>query len=106
MTDYLQVSTSFGNREQANALARELVYMRLAACAQVTGPLQSTYWWRDRVEHADEWLCTIKTTVEAYPALERAILERHPYDTPEILATPIVAGSRQYLEWLSAEIAT
>jgi periplasmic divalent cation tolerance protein len=103
MADYLVVTTTLAARDQAEALARAVVTVRLAACAQVSGPVRSVYWWQGAVEDADEWVVTLKTTADGYAALERFILDEHPYEVPEIVATPITAGNPAYLAWLSAE---
>jgi len=80
------------------------VEKRLAACAQVMGPLESTYWWEEKIEVAKEWLCTMKTRNDLYGELEAAIKEIHPYDVPEILAVPVVSGNKSYLEWVDREV--
>jgi periplasmic divalent cation tolerance protein len=104
MTDYLLVTTTVERREDADALARKLVEDRTAACVQVMGPIESTYRWRGSVEVAQEWLCLAKTTRASYADLERAILGLHPYETPEVVALPIVDGSTAYLEWLGEQV--
>ena len=101
---YLQVQTTVASEEQALRIAGELVERRLAACVQVAGPILSTYRWEGQVEHAREWLCLIKTRESLYPRLEHAIRELHDYDTPEIIATPITHGSRDYLNWLAGQV--
>lgn len=68
---------------------------------QIIGPVRSTYRWKGNIETAEEWLCLIKTRSDRYQEVEKAIKEIHPYETPEIVATPIVAGSEEYLNWLS-----
>ena len=99
----LQVVTTTDSREEADRLARSAVEHRLAACAQVVGPLTSTYWWQGAVETASEWQCVLKTTSARFDEL-RAHLEReHSYETPEIVATPIVAGGAAYLDWVRRE---
>ena len=100
----LVVLTTAGSAEEARSIASALVERRLAACVQVLGPMTSTYRWEEAVETAEEWLCLAKTTGDRYPAVEQAILGLHSYDTPEILALPVSAGSRAYLEWLSASL--
>ena len=100
MGDYLQVQTTTGSEEEAERLAAALVERRLAACVQAIGPISSHYRWRDEIETAREWLCVAKTTAARYAELEAAIRELHSYDEPEILATPIVAGSEGYLDWI------
>jgi periplasmic divalent cation tolerance protein len=104
MGKYVQVVTTVGTREDADRIARAVVEQRLAACAQVTGPITSTYWWEGAIETGEEWLCVIKSTEAAYPALEEAIRAIHPYEVPEIMAVPVVAGSAAYLAWLEGEI--
>lgn len=105
MTDAIQVFTTVDSREAAQRLARVLVEGRLAACVQVLGPLQSTYWWEGAVESAEEWLCLIKATQDVYQALEEAIRASHPYDVPEILAVPVTAGHSAYIEWLARNVS-
>ncbi|MGD0766061.1 MAG: divalent-cation tolerance protein CutA [Dehalococcoidia bacterium] len=101
MTDFLQVTTTTAERADAEKIAKALVERRLAACVQILGPIASTYRWKRVVENAVEWLCLIKTEKRLLPELEQAIKEVHPYETPEILATAIEAGSRDYFAWLS-----
>ena len=72
---------------------------------QVLGPISSRYRWRGEVETAQEWLCLAKTAAHRYPELEAAVRELHSYEEPEIVATPIVAGSAGYLEWLGAGLS-
>jgi len=105
MNDILQVYTTVPSQEQANDLARRLIEGRHAACVQVLGPLQSTYRWQGQVEQAQEWLLAAKTTAEAYPALEEAIRQSHPYAVPEILAAPVTAGNPAYLAWVRQEVS-
>ncbi len=104
MSPFLQVTTTIDSREQAEMLARQLVERRLAACVQVMGPIASTYFWEGRVETSEEWLCLAKTTQAKYAPLEDAIRKLHPYEVPEILATPIAAGNHGYLDWLAKEL--
>ncbi len=105
MPDFLQVSTAAGSREDAEQIAAALVERRLAGCVQVVGPVRSVYRWQGRVEQADEWLCLAKTTSDRFAAVEAAIRELHSYECPEIVATPIVAGSAAYLAWLAEQTA-
>jgi len=102
--DYIQVLTATASRDDAQRIATALVEQRLAACVQVIGPIASTYWWQGRVEQAEEWLCLIKSRRALYAELEQAIRARHPYETPEIMAVPVVAASQPYLHWLSQEL--
>ena len=102
-TAYVQVQTTTDSRAEAMELARAVVETRLAACAQVSGPIASTYWWEGSVERAEEWLLTLKLPTRGYDALADFLLARHSYDEPEIVACPIVAGSESYLSWITQE---
>ena len=103
MSNYIQVTTTTSSQEEAEQIARALVMKRLAACVQIVGPITSVYWWQEELETAVEWLCYIKSKQDLYPQIEAAIQQNHPYDTPEIIATPISLGSRDYLRWIDAE---
>lgn len=102
-TKALQVITTVGSPEKAHEIARALVEKRLAACAQVLGPIRSYYWWQGKLEEAEEWLLQLKTRADLYARLEQALRAMHPYTVPEILAFPVVAGNPAYLEWLAQE---
>ena len=99
----IAVLTNLPDSASAFNLARALVQMRLAACANVLSPATSFYRWNGREEEAREFPVLIKTIDTRYPELEQAIRERHPYDTPEIIAWPITQGSPAYLAWVEAE---
>jgi periplasmic divalent cation tolerance protein len=101
--EYLQVQTTTDSRAEAMELCRAAVEARLAACAQVAGPMASTYWWDDGVERAEEWLVLLKLPADRYEELAAFLAERHSYDDPEIIALPIVAGSATYLDWMREE---
>jgi periplasmic divalent cation tolerance protein len=101
MTDYIQVLTAAGSEEEAERISAALIERRLAACVQVIGPVSSRYRWQGKVEREREWLCLAKTEAARYGDVEAAIRELHSYDEPEIVATPIVAGSEGYLAWLA-----
>jgi periplasmic divalent cation tolerance protein len=102
-SEYLQVQTTTDSRAEAMELVREAVGARLAACGQVAGPVASTYWWNDEIERAEEWFVFFKLPADRYDELAAFLTERHSYDEPEIVATPIVAGSPSFLGWIRDE---
>ncbi len=104
MEEYIQVFTTVEEKEEAERIARALVEKKVAGCVQIVGPILSTYRWKGNVETVKEWLCLIKSRRDLYDELERTIKEMHSYETPEIIAMPIVAGSENYLEWLRNEL--
>ncbi|MFZ0334484.1 MAG: divalent-cation tolerance protein CutA [Candidatus Acidiferrales bacterium] len=95
------VLVTCGSAKEARRLAGALVSKRLAACVNVMAvPVKSVYRWKGKVEAATELLMLIKTTRRKFAALEKEIRQLHSYETPEIIALPIAAGSKAYLEWL------
>lgn len=104
MTDCIQVMTTVAEREQAEMLAGMLLDERLAACVQVVGPLESYFYWQGKNEKSTEYLCLIKSRRHLYGEIEAAIRKAHPYEVPEILAVPVVAGGAAYLDWLARSV--
>jgi len=99
------VLTQMPDHASALALARSLVEGRLAACVSVGAPVDSLYHWRGKIETAREVPVAIKTRAGRYAAVEAAIVARHPYELPEVLAVPMVHGLERYLDWIAAETA-
>lgn len=101
-TEKIVVLTNCGSLSEARRIAAALVEQRLAACVNIaSAPVESVYRWKGRVERAKEYLIVAKTARARFAAVERAIRALHSYDVPEIIALPIVAGSREYLAWLN-----
>jgi len=105
MAEYIQIITTTEKRAEAEIIAALLVESGLAACVQIVGPITSTYSWKGRVETAEEWQCLIKTRADLFGEVERSIKSAHSYETPEIIALPIKAGSREYLDWMEEELS-
>ncbi len=99
----IAVLTNLPDSASAINLAGQLLRTRLAACVNILAPATSCYRWEGREEQATEHPVLIKTTQANYPALEEAIRRAHPYDVPEIIALPVVAGLPVYLGWVEAE---
>lgn len=106
MTEAIVIFCTCGGRKEAFKIGSSLVEAQLAACVNVLGWLQSIYRWQGKVETAKEILLIIKTTRERFPAVRDRIAQLHSYDTPEIIALPIDAGSDKYLDWLKDQISS
>ena len=91
--------------DEANRLADMLVDKRLAACVQIMPEMESVYRWQGKVERQREVLLIAKTLSSKFAELEREVVKLHSYETPEIVAFPLTAGSAPYLEWLSANVS-
>ena len=105
MVEPVIVLCSCGDIEAARRIANALVEARLAACANIVPTVESVYRWREKIETANETLLLIKTTADSFAALSKKILELHSYETPEIIALPIVAGLEKYLRWLGEQVS-
>ncbi|RSN61911.1 divalent-cation tolerance protein CutA [Actinomadura sp. WAC 06369] len=105
MTQNLEVHVTAGDREEAEKIVTGAVEGRLAACAQISGPITSAYWWEGKLEKDEEFLVVMKTTEDRLDELVGSVKAAHSYDTPEIVAVPIVGGLGDYLEWIKEETA-
>ncbi len=104
MTKFLQITTTTGTRQDAERIATELVSRRLAGCVQISGPIASTFRWQGKIETAEEWMCIIKTGRNQLNGILELLTEIHPYEVPELIATPIVEGGEAYLKWLGEQL--
>ena len=102
-TGVIEIVTTTAEKADAQRIAGALVERRLAACVQVGGPIESVYRWEGRTHTGAEWVCTIKTRRELYQQVEAALAELHPYDEPQVIALPVVAGRAGYLKWVRDE---
>jgi periplasmic divalent cation tolerance protein len=105
MPEFIEVRSATDSREEAGRICAAVVEARLAACAQVLGPVRSTYWWQGKIERADEYLILMKTTGDTFAGLAQVIRANHSYEVPDIVAVPITDGLADYLGWISAETA-
>ncbi|MGA9777641.1 MAG: divalent-cation tolerance protein CutA [Verrucomicrobiia bacterium] len=85
----------------ARVLAKAALMARLIACANLLPKTESHYRWQGEIESGSEVLLVLKTQRSRLPALEKLILAKHPYDTPEFLVLPLLAGNQRYLGWLN-----
>jgi periplasmic divalent cation tolerance protein len=100
MTEAAVVLTTVGSQEAASSLARRLVEAGLAACVQLI-PIESVYRWEGEVVEEGEVLLLVKIRRARYDDVEQAILDGHPYETPEVVMLPVEAGLPAYLSWLA-----
>jgi periplasmic divalent cation tolerance protein len=98
--DLCLVMTTCPDRDTAERLAAMLVERRLAACVSAGSEVVSTYPWQGRIEHESEIPLTIKTTRARYEALEKAFVDAHPYEVPELLVVPVGDGLDEYTQWV------
>src|ERR1044072_3173883 len=93
------------NLETARSLATAVLQSRLAACANLIPKIESHYWWQGKLESSAEGLILFKTTKTKLKAIEKLIVDQHPYDTPEFIVLPITKGNRRYLDWVRQNVS-
>jgi periplasmic divalent cation tolerance protein len=101
---YAVVLVTAPDLKTGRALAQAALQARLAACVNLVPRIESHYWWQGKLERGSEVLLVLKTTQAKLAALEKVILARHPYETPEFLVLPLVQGTSRYLGWLAASV--
>jgi periplasmic divalent cation tolerance protein len=89
-------------KEEAVRIVHTLLEERLIACANIMDPVSSFFWWQGKIEEEKEVLVIMKSHETLFKKLSKRVMELHSYDTPEILALPIVNGSQSYLDWMKA----
>lgn len=104
MTDKVLILLTAPNRRESRKIARHLVEIRLAACVNISPPIQSHYRWKGKMQEDSEFQLTIKSTRDLFPELRREILKMHSYKIPEIICLPIVDGSPEYLNWVGESV--
>jgi len=97
---FVQIQFSIDDPDRADAIVAALLASRLVACGQRLGPMVSNYRWRGALARADEWLILLKTRAELAGAVIDAVVEAHPYETPEVLTFEIAGGAAGYLAWI------
>ncbi|USY20490.1 divalent-cation tolerance protein CutA [Nocardiopsis exhalans] len=105
-TGVVRVETTVDSREGAESVAGSVVEHRLAACAQVGGPIRSFYRWEGETQADEEWTVVIKTAADRLDDLVAHLVRTHPYDVPEIVAVPVTGGNPAYLAWVRDETRT
>lgn len=104
MTRFSIVLVTAPDLKIARRLARAALRAKLIACANVIPKIESHYWWQGKIESGGEVLILMKTTRSHLSALEKLIIAKHPYDTPEFIALPLKKGSRRYLDWIQKSL--
>lgn len=105
VAEVLFVISTFPDAATARRIATQLVTEKLAACANLTAPVQSIYRWEGKVEEAQETIVFFKTTPERFDLFQSTLRSLHPYDVPEIVALRVTDGLPEYLRWVGESCA-
>lgn len=99
---YVIVMVTTPSKLEAERIAQHLLEERLIACANIIGPVSSLFHWSGKMEKTEEYLTLMKSRKDLFEKLSEAVKALHSYEVPEILAFPIVEGSKGYLDWLGS----
>ena|SRR3989338_11200809 len=101
---FLIILVTCPTRTVGRRIAAALITRHLAACVNIVPGVESIFWWQGKMDRCREVLLLIKTTTRRFESLKRAVISLHPYDVPEVIALPIVAGHRAYLKWVTTSV--
>ena len=101
--EYCLMIFTAANQEEAEKIAQELVEKKMAACVNVFD-IASIYWWEKKIEQDNEALGIIKTRKDLIETIIKEIKAKHSYECPEVIAIPIIAGSKEYLDWIDDSV--
>jgi len=104
MSKMILVTTTFAKKDDALDLAKDLLKKRLIACAQLSSPVESLYWWKDSIEQEMEYKLSVKSIRSLWGRLKDEIRKAHPYEVPEIAASSMELVNDEYEKWLLEEL--
>jgi periplasmic divalent cation tolerance protein len=103
--NYVVVFITVKDNEEAGKIATTLLKRRQAACVNIMPGVSSHFWWKDKLDTAEECLVIVKSKESLLPEIIKSVRKIHSYSVPEIIALPIIGGNREYLEWIDSEVA-
>ena len=102
--DFIIIFVTCASGKEAGSLSDALLKKRLVSCANIIKGINSRFWWKGKTEKASETLAIFKTSAAKFKAVEKEVRKAHSYEVPEIVAIPIIAGSKDYLNWIGSSI--
>jgi periplasmic divalent cation tolerance protein len=102
--NYIVVFITTNDTQEAEKIAQLLLKRRQAACVNIVPQVDSRFWWQDKLHSASESLLIVKSKASLLKDIEKSVKKAHSNDVPEIIAMPVIGGSRDYLEWLDSEV--
>ncbi len=103
MKNYILIFTTSPTKALAQKIAKDLIKEKLAACVNISSPIESTYFWKGKICCEKEFLLLIKSKKSLFKKLEKRIRQLHTYEVPEIIALPILQGNEDYLTWITKQ---
>jgi len=104
MASYVVVFVMVSDEKEATKIVRNLLKDRLIACANIVGPVSSLFWWKGKIDKANEFLVIMKSRKNLFKKLSERVKELHSYEVPEVIALPVIEGLPSYLNWLGTSL--
>ncbi|MDP3790795.1 MAG: divalent-cation tolerance protein CutA [Candidatus Omnitrophota bacterium] len=101
---FISITVSCASRQEARKIVNRLLAKKLVACANIVSGIESKFWWKAKIDSAKEVLIVMKTRRSNFKKIETEVKKMHSYEVPEIIAIPIIAGSKDYLDWISRTV--
>jgi periplasmic divalent cation tolerance protein len=101
---YIVILITVAKKGEAKKIAAKLLKEKLAACVNIMDKVESFFWWQGKIDHAAESLMVIKSTKAKFAKIVKTVLSAHSYTVPEIIALPIIAGHKPYLDWINESL--
>ncbi len=101
---HIVILITASKKEEARKIAAKLLKEKLVACVNIMDKVESFFWWQGKIDKAAESLIVIKSTKAKFKKIVKSVLSAHSYTVPEIIALPIIAGHKPYLDWIDASI--
>lgn len=98
------VLITVSDKKQAHRIAKALIKNKLVACVNILGGVESFFWWNKKIDSTKEILLIAKSRNEKLNKIIKLVKAMHSYDCPEIIALPIIAGSKTYLDWIDESL--
>ena len=103
-TTYILILVTTSSKQEAEKISQTLLKTKLIACANIIGPVSSHFQWNGKVEQTEEFLVLMKSRQDLFDAIYERVKALHSYEVPEVVALPIMAGSKAYLDWLGTSL--
>jgi len=102
--DFVIIFVTCASKKEAEKIVAALLNKRMVACGNIVGGVESKFWWKGKIDSAKETLLILKTKAAKFRAVGKEVERLHSYDVPELIAMPIVRGSKKYLNWINDNI--
>ena len=101
---HIVILITASKKEEARKIAAKLLKEKLVACVNIMDKVESFFWWQGKIDKAAESLMVIKSTKAKFKKIVKSVLSAHSYTVPEIIALPIIAGHKPYLDWIDESL--